>query len=193
MSMTHICTSQTLLEQYHQIATSTLGHFTDTGYLPGITSHFGPKRILGRALPVQLTSIDGSAIREALIAAHPGDVLVIDMGSETGRACWGELRTRAAIRKQLAGIVTNGCATDSEALRGLELPVFAKGVSAITTRPEGSVGQVHQPIEIAGTLIESGDLVIGDEDGVFVLNPDTAADLARLALKKQQEERDIIG
>lgn len=189
MTLVHQSVVRTLLEQYRQIATSTLGHFTDAGYLPGITSRFGPKRLLGRAFTVRLTSTDGSAIREALITAQPGDVLVIDMGNETDRACWGELRSRAAIRKQLAGIVTNGCATDSEALKRLEFPVFAKGISAITTRPEGPIGQIHQPIKIGGTLINSGDLVIGDEDGLFVLPLSTASDLAQPALEKQAAER----
>lgn len=189
MTFTDIGVTRSLLDDYRHIATSTIGHFTDTGYLPGIRPLCRPARIVGRALTVALEPMDGSAIREALIAARPGDVLVIDMGRDNDRACWGELRTLAALKKQLAGVVTNGCATDSKALNLLGFAVFGAGISAITTRPLGRPGQIRQPVTLAGTRIEDGDLVIADEDGVFVLDPADARELLGAARQKQSEEQ----
>ncbi len=180
--------SDDLVQRYNEIATSTLGHLTDEGYLKGITAQTPSKRLLGRALTVSLPPIDGSIIRKALIAAHPGDVLVIDMGNDTDRACWGELRTLAALKKGLGGVVTNGCVTDIGALNQLSFPVFASGISAITTRPLNAGGSLFESLCIANKTVENGDLVVGDEDGLFVLKPGHASQLLEPALEKQAWE-----
>lgn len=177
-----------LIQRYSEIATSTLGHLTDEGYLKGITAQTSSKRLLGRALTVSLPPIDGSIIGEALIAAHPGDVLVIDMGDDTDRACWGELRTLIALKKGVRGVVTNGCVTDIDALNPLGFPVFASGISAITTRPVEGGGRLFESLCMANVTIENGDLILGDEDGLFALKPDKALQLLEPTLEKHQWE-----
>lgn len=180
--------SRELVDTYGAIATSTLGHIIDSGYLKGITAQTPSKRLIGRAVTVTLPPVDGSMIREALAAAQPGDVLVIDMGEDTDRACWGELRTLAALNKQVAGVVTNGCVTDIEALNQLDFPVFATGISAITTRPVNGDGHLNEAVRLADTVIEPGDLVVGDADGLYALTPQAATELAQPALAKQDWE-----
>ncbi|WP_394168777.1 RraA family protein [Saccharospirillum alexandrii] len=180
--------SRELVDTYRAIATSTLGHITDTGYLKGITAQTPSKRLIGRAVTVTLPPMDGSMIREALATAQPGDVLVIDMGEDTDRACWGELRTLAALNKQVAGVVTNGCATDIAALNQLHFPVYATGISAITTRPVNGGGHLNETVRLADTVIEPGDLIVGDADGLYALTPQAALEMAQPALAKQDWE-----
>ena len=182
---------ETLITSYQPIATSTLGHLTDEGYLPGITAQTPAKRLLGRARTLKLPPKDGTPVRQALIQSQPGDVLVIDMGTDTGRACWGEIRTLAAKRKGLAGVVTNGCATDIQALNELDFPVFATGISAITTQGLDGDGLHDQAVTLAGTTIHPGDLLLGDEDGLFVLSARAAEQLLQSALDRQATEADI--
>ncbi len=187
--------SDELLAGYRHIGTSTLGHLTEQGYLPGIRPLLPDVQMVGNVVTVKLCPPDGGVLREALLLSQPGDVLVIDASDEEERACWGELRTLAAKVKGLAGVVVAGAVTDSRALRKLGLPVFCKGVSAITTRTLGCAGAVNVPVTIAGVTVHPGDMVIGDDDGVFILSPSAARDWLEAAQHKElmdAERREVL-
>ncbi|SFG44147.1 Regulator of RNase E activity RraA [Duganella sp. CF458] len=181
--------SPELRELYAGIEASTIGHLCEEGYVHGLLPLARPIRLIGNAVTVKLPAVDGSAIRPALIASQPGDVLVIEMAAgDEHRACWGELRTLAAIKKQLAGAVISGCVTDVRALSELGFPVFSRAVSALTTRALDTGGQVNVPVTIAGVQVRPGDLVVGDDDGLFVLDPAAALEIGHRAHAKQREE-----
>ncbi|WP_448623158.1 RraA family protein [Dickeya fangzhongdai] len=177
--------SDDLLAGYRHISTSTLGHLTEAGYLSGIRPLLPDVQMVGNVVTVKLCPPDGGVLREALLLSQPGDVLVIDASDEEERACWGELRALAARVKGLAGVVVAGAVTDSRALRQLGLPVFCKGVSAITTRTLGTAGAVNVPVTVAGVTVQPGDVAIGDDDGVFILSPSAARDWLEKAQHKE--------
>jgi regulator of RNase E activity RraA len=177
-----------LLSLYENVSASTIGHFTDMGFVRGLSPLFRPIRLLGNALTVRLPHVDGSVIREALLLSQPHDVLVIDMSGDDERACWGELRTRAAIKKNLAGVVIAGCVTDVRAVSELRFPVFSKGISALTTRSLNMEGEVNTPVSVGGVCVQPGDLVVGDDDGLFILGAPRALSIVRLAGAKQRDE-----
>lgn len=88
----------------------------------------------------------------------------------------GEQRHRAAIYHQLAAIVVIGAVTDIDALRAMKVPVFAQKVSCLTTRSEGqSLVDFDQDIQYFDATISTGDLMVADADGVFILKPELAA------------------
>ena len=177
------------LTLFEGISASTVGHFTDFGYVRSIQPLFWPINLLGNAVTVRIPHIDGSVIREALQLCQPQDVLVIDVSGDDHRACWGEFRTLAAIEKQIAGVIVSGCVTDVRAITELGFPVFSQSVSALTTRALNLEGEVNTPISVGGVSVQPGDLVLGDDDGVFILNPDQAIALGQQANKKQQMEQ----
>ncbi|WP_136248801.1 RraA family protein [Halomonas borealis] len=177
-------------QRYHAIATSTLGHFTDFGAITALSPIRRPVRLLGTALTVRIPHVDGSIIREALKMAGPGDVLVIDTSGDQRRACWGEFRAYAALRKRLAGVVTNGAITDWDALSRLDLPTYARTTSPLTTRALELEGEINVPVAIDGVTIHPGDLVVGDDDGLFVVPPHRADALADAAEAKQAQEQE---
>lgn len=165
-----------LLEQYSTIASSTIGHVMDTGFLPEIHAVNGVQHVVGRVRTVTLNSLNAMQIRHALLESKAGDVLVIDARKLGHRACWGEQRHRAAIYHQLAAIVVIGAVTDIHALRAMKVPVFAHKLSCLTTRSEGeSSVDFDQDIHYFDSVISTGDLMVGDADGVFILKPDIAA------------------
>ncbi|PRY66612.1 regulator of RNase E activity RraA [Vreelandella songnenensis] len=176
--------------RYRHIATSTLGHFTDFGAITSLMPLQRPARLLGTALTVRIPYVDGSIIREALKMACPGDVLVIDVSGDHQRACWGEFRAYAALRKQLAGVVTNGAVTDWNALTQLTLPTYARASSPLTTRSLELEGEINTAIAIEGVTINPGDLVVGDDDGLFIIPPHRADALAEAANAKQMQEEE---
>jgi regulator of RNase E activity RraA len=179
-----------LLEQYRNIAASTVGHFGDDGYLRGIRPLFDGLRMLGNVVTARVFPPDGSILREALLLSEPGDVLVVECVGDQECACWGELRTLAGLIKGLSGVVVGGAVTDVAALREHRLPVFSRGVSAYTTRGIGEQGQVNQPIEVAGVQVKPGDIAIGDDDGVFILDRRRAEALLPQLLAKEEQDRE---
>lgn len=173
---------------YNQLQPSTLGHLTDFGFLRGIQPLFRPIRLLGNAVTVRIPHLDSTAIRHALQQVMPGDVIVVDMSGDDFRACWGEFRTYVAMKKEVAGVVISGCATDVKVIRELNFPVFAVGTSALTTRSLELEGEVNTPISVCGVTVHPGDIVLGDDDGVFVVRPQHAQVLGEQALAKQVQE-----
>jgi regulator of RNase E activity RraA len=117
-------------------------------------------------------------------------VVVIECVGDEECGCWGELRTLAGLIKGLAGVVVSGAVTDVSALRRHGLPIFCRDVSAYTTRGIGARGEVNRSINVGGVQVQSGDLAIGDDDGVYILDARRAAELLpELLAKEETDER----
>ena len=121
-------------------------------------------RLLGRALTVDARE-DLMPVLAGLAEAGPGDVLVI--AGHPHHAVAGELFATEALRRGVAGIVIDGRCRDSRILAGLGLPVFARGV-APSACPARAVPVIQVPILIGDVTVRSGDLVLGDDDGLVV-------------------------
>jgi regulator of RNase E activity RraA len=178
-----------LIAGYAEVAASTLGHLGRTGYLPELKPVVANTRLLGRVVTARIPLPHGALLREALIASRPGDVLVIEAVGDPHCACWGELRTLAALIKGLAGVVVNGAITDVQALRQLGLPVFHRGISAVTTQGGEALGELNVELQLGETRVCPGDLALGDDDGLFVLSPARAAALLPGALAKEAADQ----
>lgn len=181
--------SPELIAQYRTIPSSTLGHFSDHGFLRGIKPLFNDIRMVGNVVTVKVFPPDGSILREALLLSQPGDVLVIECVGDSECGCWGELRTLAGLIKGLAGVVVSGAVTDVSALRLHGLPVFCRNVSSFTTRGIGAQGEVNQPIQVGEVRVQPGDLAIGDDDGVFIFDVQRAAELLPELLAKEETDQ----
>ncbi|NWA01014.1 RraA family protein [Pseudomonas gingeri] len=178
-----------LLEQLRGIASSTAGHLVEAGYLRGVRPLFEGIRMVGNVLTVKVFTPDGSILRDALLCSEPDDVLVIECVGDADCACWGELRTLAGLIKGLAGVVVAGSVTDVAALREHGLPIFSRGISALTTRSLGQGGELNQPIRVGEVLVHPGDIAIGDDDGVFILSARQARELLPQLLAKESADR----
>ncbi|SBS32013.1 4-hydroxy-4-methyl-2-oxoglutarate aldolase [Marinomonas spartinae] len=178
---------------FHNISTSTLGHLTDIGYLSNIQSQVPNQKMVGHIVTVKIYPPDASILREALITAQAGEVLAIECAVNDHYACWGELRNLAAQIKKLAGVIIAGNITDIKALRSQPFPVFAQGVSALTTRAtsEPQNGEMNIPITLSGITINPGDIAIGDDDGLFVFSEDYAHSIHQAAQDKEQQDKAI--
>ncbi|WP_372885607.1 RraA family protein [Psychrobacter sp.] len=183
-----------LIDSYKEIGTSTIGHLTEEGYLPDIKS-LNPctATIAGRVFTVQLTSNNTEMINQALIQAAPNDVLCIDAQILGVKACWGALRTCAAIYEKLSAVIVIGQATDSLQIQQLGFPVFAQGISAVTTFKSNQAQGTLAPdicycFGKQTTTICSGDIAIMDNDGVFILSVDIAQQLLSDCQKKHKED-----
>ena len=94
-------------------------------------------------------------------------MIVIDAGGAPP-AVWGELATESAVNKGLAGLVVYGAVRDTADIRRLKFPVWSTLTTSHAGNPHG-LGEINQPIEIAGQTIMPGDWIVADDDGVMVL------------------------
>ncbi len=147
--------------------------------------------LLGVAFTVRCPAGDNLMFHAALDLARPGDVLVIESGGDGSRALCGELMAHYARSRGLAGFVVDGCVRDRAALvRLTDFPVYAKGtVPTGPTRSGG--GEINCPVTVGAQEIRPGDILAGDGDGLVVIRPEEAADLARRAeaLTRRDEKR----
>jgi 4-hydroxy-4-methyl-2-oxoglutarate aldolase len=177
-----------LYDLYQKVCPSTIGHMTDFGFLKGLQPISRPIRFVGNAVTVRIPHMDSTAVHRALDFVEPGDVIVVDMSGDDQRSCWGGMVSYAARAKKVAGVVIGGCINDVPEILELGLPVFSLGVSPITTRILGVEGEINTPISVCGVSVHPGDLVVADDDGVFVVNPKKAEEFGRIALQKQHAE-----
>jgi 3-hexulose-6-phosphate synthase/6-phospho-3-hexuloisomerase len=159
------------------------------GVLEGIRPLFPGARLAGRALTVRSYPGDWAKPVEAIDAAQPGDVLVIDTGG-VGPAIWGELATHSAINKGLAGVVINGAIRDSGDIIRLKFPAFTRLVMPNAGEPKG-FGEIGAPIRIGNVRVETGDWILGDDDGVTVLPQKQAVEYTNRAMDVLEKENRI--
>lgn len=179
-----------LVEAYKQIATSTIGHVLDVGHIPNIFPMSPEQSVVGVIKTARLNSKNASQLRQVLMRCQPNDVLFIDARYDLQRACWGEQRSIAAIHCGLAGVVVLGAVTDRQALLKLRLPIFAQSVSCLTTRNEGeSLVEMDVDIDMNKCTVQSGDLLVADADGVFVLKINDAHKYLEIFQQLEKEEK----
>jgi len=131
-------------------------------------------QLSGPALTVKTRPGDNLMLHKAIDMAEPGDIIVCDGGGDCTNSLMGEIMLKQAIKRGVAGFVLNGAIRDLDAFRELNLPVFAAGVSHRGPYKDGP-GEINYSIAIEGMVINPGDLMIGDWDGVLVVAREDAA------------------
>ena len=117
-----------------------------------------------------------------------GEVAVLGCGMSGRIAPWGELLSTAARARGATGCLTDGLVRDTRAIRKMGFPVFHGGIGPLDSKGRGKVADIDVPIECAGVRVETGDLVVGDADGVVVIPRAVEnAALARALAKVESE------
>jgi regulator of RNase E activity RraA len=145
----------------------------------------------GTALTVKTRPGDNLMIHKAMEIARPGDVIVVDAGGDLTNALIGEMMLTRIIKSELAGIVIDGAVRDVGFIRGQKFPVYAAGVTHRGPYKNGP-GEINVPIAIDGMVIEPGDLVLGDDDGLLCVPFDDVDKVLRAAIAKFDAEQKQI-
>ena len=147
--------------------------------------------LAGPALTVKTRPGDNLMVHKAIDIAAPGDVVVVDAGGGLTQAIIGDLMLNHLIKRGLAGIVINGAVRDQDFIQGKHTPVYAAGVTHRGPYKDGP-GEINVPIALDGMVIEPGDLVLGDLDGLLCVPFDACATVLAAARKKQAaEEKEV--
>jgi 4-hydroxy-4-methyl-2-oxoglutarate aldolase len=162
------------------------------GTLDGRVQPLAPSmRIAGPAFTIEVRHGDNLMIHAAMTMAKPGDVLVIDGKGDRTCALMGSIMINACKKLGLGGVVIDGAVRDTEELRELAFPVYA-----VCANPNGPTkfvpGRINWPVSCGGIAVHPGDLVVGDADGVVVIEREKAPSLLEAAAKKVADERKRI-
>lgn len=153
----------------------------------GIGPLWAGAHIVGRAFTVMTAGGDNKAIHEALEHAGPGDVLVVNGQGAIHRALIGELIAGRAAAQGVLGFVIDGAARDVRDLEVMQFPVFARAVTPAGPYRNGP-GYHQRPVAIGGVVVNPGDLVVADCDGVAVIPQDMETDIITRAVAKHEQE-----
>lgn len=158
------------------------------GALHGRIAALRPRmKVAGPAFTVEVRPGDNLMIHAAMALAQPGDVLVIDGKGDQTSALMGTIMMTACRQLGLAGVVVDGAVRDSLELDEMDYPVFSVG-----TNPNGPTksngGRIGHPVSVGGVTVHAGDFIIGDGDGVVVVEREALAALLPLADHKVKAE-----
>jgi RraA family protein len=143
--------------------------------------------LVGPACTVKVFPGDNLMVHAALDVARPGDVLVIDAGGSHMNAVLGDLISNKARHRGIAGIVVDGLVRDIDGIRQARIPVFARGVTPVGPLHRGP-GEINFPIQCGGIVVNPGDLIFADNNGVVVVPQEIAAELLKRCQEKTAKE-----
>lgn len=141
----------------------------------------------GPAFTVRTRPGDNLMVHKALMIAEPGDVVVVDAGGDLTNAIVGELMLSYARQRGIAGVVIHGAVRDSEWIGQNAYPVYAAGITHRGPYKDGP-GEINVPISIGGMLVNPGDLIVGDADGLVCVPRERAPEVYTMAAKKRDVE-----
>lgn len=181
--------SAELVKQFQDIGSATV--YEATGKRGAMDSGIKPiwpgAKILGVALTVKCFPGDNLIVHKALSLVQPGDVLVVDVDDYTEAGGWGEVMTTALAARGGAGYLTNGAVRDQEAIAAMKFPVFARNLCIKGTGKE-HLGLINHPIIVGGVVVNPGDIILGDADGVVVIPREDAEWSLEVSRKREQAE-----
>lgn len=155
---------------------------------------FPSRPFVGSAVTVKTVPDDNLAPYLSLGVLAPGDVLVIANGGWTGSAVIGDLTAGFFRNAGAVAVVTDGMARDVAGLAEVGIPIYARGLTPNSPQKNGP-GEIGGEVVIGGVAVRSGDILIGDADGVVLLPQERFADavaaLDGIKVKEAGIEREI--
>ena len=125
---------------------------------------------------------------EAVDSFLAGEVAVVSTADSKRNAPWGELLSTAARARGARGAVVDGLVRDVRKIEAIGFPVFARGIKPVDSRGRGIVVDYNVPVDCGGVLVNPGDLVFADYDGVMVIPAEVLPEVIRLATDKATRE-----
>ncbi|MGR9579850.1 RraA family protein [Pandoraea sputorum] len=164
------------------------------GALPAAIKPMAPSfRICGPALTVDAPPADNLWLHRALALARPDDVLVVRVAEHYDAGYWGEVMSTMGRARKLGGLVIDGCVRDGAILERFGFPVFARGLCIRGTGKDFAArGWIGYPVRIEDIVIQPGDVIVGDADGVVALPQASIDAIVGAAHEREAKEADII-
>lgn len=195
-----------LVEQLKQVSSATVSaNLYNMGYqfvfMAGVLPLRQGSKVVGQAvtlryLPrredhkVTAENRPSYAQQAAIESMREGDVLVVEARGNLSTGIFGDIYASRIRRLGGVGVVTDGAIRDSPYLRSIDFPIFSAGVHGLFHVSQHWASDFNMPIACGNVLVESGDVVLGDDDGVVVIPRAIAEDVSKRSL--EQEKREVF-
>ena len=161
------------------------------GNLPSaIKSISSTMKVCGPAYTVKTMPGDNMLLHRAYAYAKPGDVIIANCSGFYEAGYWGDLMSLGAKTKGINGLVIDGCVRDANDIEAMGFSVFSRGLCILGTSNHGD-GFLNQPILIGDVLINPGDIIIGDRDGVVVVPQNRITEAIEKSAAREAKEENV--
>jgi RraA family protein len=180
--------STATLDALRELAVSLLSdNMARASGMMGLKPYHRPKTMAGTAVTVRTRAGDNLAIHRAFDFCRPGDVLVIDGGGELTQALMGDIMASYAESLGVQGLVIDGAIRDVGAIRQRDFPVYARGVTHRGPYKNGP-GEINVPVTVGKMVVNPGDIIVGDDDGLLAIAPSDVERVIEGARKQGAKE-----
>lgn len=189
--ITHIeRTPKELIDQFRTIGTATIHEAS--GKKGAVDFSIKPitrgVSICGPAFTVQCHPLDNLMLHKALEKAQPGDVLVATAGGHYEGGYFGGLMATSAVARNLGGLAIDGCIRDSAEIIRMGFPIFCRGFSILGTT-KTVLGLINHSVLFGGVLVNPGDLIVGDDDGMVVVSREDCRSVLEKSVQRVETEK----
>ena len=147
-------------------------------------------KLAGPALTFDVPAGDNLALHLAISKAESGAVLVVDYKAHLDVAVTGDVMAHASMIRGIAGMAIDGAARDADEIAEMGFPIFARGLS-IRGPTKSEAGTIGEPITFGGVKVKSGDIIVGDTDGLVVIEQSRWQETLAAALAREEKETSI--
>ncbi|MEQ9811361.1 MAG: RraA family protein [Azospirillaceae bacterium] len=174
------------LDRLREVEPATVGHWRHWGFVSGGVARLrrGPP-VVGTAVTLAIPGEDSTLLHHLIAGVRPGDFVVIDRLGDSRYACWGGGVAVAAKAAGVVGAAVDGPCTDIGELEELDFHVWCRGLSPVTTRLRDLGGAMNVPVSCGGAVVQPGDAVLADDNGLLVIPPDELDAVIEAALDRQ--------
>ena len=158
---------------------------------PAIRPAWAGAKVCGRVATVECPPADNLMLHIAVANAAAGVVIVANVCGYMLAGAWGEILTAAAQARGVAGLAIDGAVRDIDAIREAKFPVFSGGL-AIGSCTKARAGNIGTPIQFGGVQVNPGDVILGDADGLVVIDQNRLDEVYETALQRRKRELEII-
>ena len=128
-------------------------------------------------------------LHKALQIAQPGDILVAATEGYPHAGYFGDLMATSAMAQQIGGLAIDGCIRDSAEIIEMGFPVFCRGTCMRGTAKQ-TLGSVNHPVLFADVVVNPGDLVLGDDDGIVIIPQSKLDEVLKATRLRVEKEKD---
>lgn len=186
-------TSKELVQAFSKLGSATVYEASGKkGYVNhSIKAVWQGAKVCGTAVTVNCPGGDNLMLHKAMVVCQPGDVIVAFVNDAVNYGYWGLTMSTSCKALGIAGLVIDGCVRDTEDIGKLGFPIFSRGACIRGTVKE-TLGTINHPIVLGGAVVNPGDIILGDADGLVIVAREDAESILKKSIERDESEDKLM-